>query len=209
MILVLATENKDKAREISAIISGQSHPLKLDLRLLSYYPNISLPPETGATYLENATVKATYVARETRQWTLGDDSGLEIDALNGAPGLYSSRFAGEGVSYADNRKKVLELLSELPKEKRCARFVCTVVLASPDGTSESAVGVCEGRISSHKADSSIAGFGYDPIFYPLQYDKTFSDCSSAEKNKISHRGHAVLAAIEILKKNLLYNAFGV
>jgi XTP/dITP diphosphohydrolase len=197
----LATENEDKRREISAIISGQSNPITLDIRLLSYYPNISLPPETGATYLENATVKATYVARQTGQWALGDDTGLEIDALNGAPGLYSSRFAGEGVSYADNRNKVLDLLSDIPEEKRCARFVCTVVLANPDGTSESAVGVCEGKISSPKAGSS-AGFGYDPIFYPLQYNKTFSECSSAEKNKISHRGHAVLAAIDILKKKL-------
>ncbi len=201
MILVLATENKDKGREIASIIHEQIHVKdNLKIQLLSDYPNITLPPETGNTYLQNATVKATYVAKKVGQWALGDDSGFEIFALDGAPGLYSSRFAGEGVTYADNRKKVLSLLIDVSEEKRLARFVCTVVLASPDGQVESFVGVCEGKIACSKTSDGNTGFGYDPIFYPAQYDKTFAECSSLEKNKISHRGHAVRAAIEMLIK---------
>ncbi len=217
MILVLATENKDKGREIAEIVNGQiwegrrfSAPTKqntknLELRLLSDYPHIVLPPETGTTYLQNASVKATYTASQTGQWALGDDSGLEIDALDGAPGLYSSRFAGEGATYADNRKKVLELLLDIPEESRSARFICTVVIASPDGASEAIVGICEGKIACSKGGRPLRiddsnGFGYDPIFYPTGYNKTFADCTSDEKHRISHRGHAVRAAIEILKK---------
>jgi XTP/dITP diphosphohydrolase len=203
MILVLATENKDKGKEIATIIKGRGADcwqVNLELRLISDYPNVILPPETGETYLHNATVKARYAASRTGQWALGDDSGLEISALNGAPGLYSSRFAGEGASYADNRKKVLDMLLDIPKEKRLAQFVCTVVIASPDGTVESAIGVCEGKIACSKDVTNEEGFGYDPIFYPVQYNKTFWACSPDEKNQISHRGHAVRAAIEILKK---------
>jgi len=200
MILVLATENKDKAREITSIINGQ---FNIDIRFLSDYPNITLPPETGETYLQNAMVKAVYVANRVGQFTLGDDSGLEIAALDGAPGLYSSRFAGKGATYSDNRKKVLSLLADIPEEKRLARFICTVALASPDGAVKSAVGVCEGKIASPQTGSSDEGFGYDPIFWPIGYNKTFSHCSPEEKNQISHRGHAVRAAIEILKRQCI------
>ena len=113
MILVLATENRDKGNEMGSIVRDQ---LDVDIRLLSDYPDLTLPSETGATYRENAIVKAVFAAKKTREWAMGDDSGLEIDALDGAPGLYSARFAGESASYADNRKKVLALLGNLPNQ---------------------------------------------------------------------------------------------
>ena len=195
MILVLATENKDKGREIASIIDGQIH---LTLRFITDYPGLTLPAETGATYKENAILKAKTVAEATSQWAMGDDSGLEIEALNGAPGLYSARFAGEQASYADNRKKALALLGDLPDEKRRARFVCTIALADPYGVCSVVEGVCEGRITHVEAGEG--GFGYDPIFYLPHLGKTFSESTRDEKNHVSHRGIAIRAAIEILKE---------
>ncbi len=195
MILILATENKDKGREIASIINGQRN---INLRSLTDYPGLALPAETGKTYKENAIVKAKTVAKATSQWAMGDDSGLEIEACNGAPGLYSARFAGEQASYADNRNKVLAQLGNLPNEKRRARFICTVALADPDGGVDVVEGVCEGLITQCEVGES--GFGYDPIFYLPPLGKTFSECTREEKNKVSHRGIAIRAAIEILTK---------
>ncbi len=131
---------------------------------------------------------------------MGDDSGLEIDGLNGAPGLYSARFAGDRASYADNRKKVLDLLNDLPDEKRRARFVCTMALADPAGHVEVVEGICEGQMTRH--ETGQGGFGYDPIFYLPQYGKSFAELSPVEKNQVSHRGKALRAVIEILKEKL-------
>jgi XTP/dITP diphosphohydrolase len=195
MILVLATANKDKGKEISSILGALPG---VNLRLLSDYPHITLPPETGLTYRENAQIKATTVAKVTGEWALGDDSGLEIAALDDAPGLYSARYAGENVTYADNRKKVLALLKGVPDEKRQARFICTIVISDPDGNVEVAEGICPGKINL--AETGDGGFGYDPIFYLPQYGKTFSELTQDEKNKVSHRGAALRAAIAILKK---------
>ncbi|MEK7702771.1 MAG: RdgB/HAM1 family non-canonical purine NTP pyrophosphatase [Nitrospirota bacterium] len=199
MILVLATENKDKGKEIAAIIGNSAD---IQLQLLSDYPGITLPPEDGTTYYTNAITKARHVAKATGHWAIGDDSGLEIDALDGAPGLYSARFAGEKASYADNRNKVLHLLRDVPDEKRSARFICTIGIISPTGDFEKAVeGRCEGRISG--SDLGNGGFGYDPIFYLSQYGKTFSECLPEEKNKMSHRGIAIRAAIKIISDKML------
>ncbi|MEK7702809.1 MAG: RdgB/HAM1 family non-canonical purine NTP pyrophosphatase [Nitrospirota bacterium] len=198
MILVLATENKDKGKEVASIIGNQPH---IQLRLLSDYPGLTLPPEDGRTYQENAMAKARYAAKSTGQWAIGDDSGLEIDALNGAPGLYSARFAGEKVSYADNRNKALDLLCDVSDEKRSARFICTVGIVSPSGDFEASVdGQCEGLIA--RVGSGDSGFGYDPIFYLPQYGKTFSECSSEEKNQISHRGKATRTAIQLILEKM-------
>lgn len=197
MILVLATENQDKGKEIASMIHAG---IDLTVRTLSDYSDFRLPPETGATYRENAILKAATVAKRFSEWALGDDSGLEIDPLNGAPGLYSARFAGENVSYADNRKKVLDLLGDLPGAKRSARFICTVAIANPDGVVEVVEGICEGRIACHEAGGS--GFGYDPIFYLPEYGKTFAELSPSEKNQISHRGKALRAAMAFLQKRL-------
>jgi len=192
MTLVLATANRDKGEEIKAIIA----PQRLPLRLLSDYPDITLPPETGLTYLENAEMKASTVARAVHEWAMGDDSGLEIAALNGDPGLYSARFAGENVGYADNRKKVLDLLGDIPKEKRGAKFVCTIVVADPSGkVAIIAEGICEGEITYSEAGQG--GFGYDPIFYLPQYGKTFAELTPDEKNEVSHRGKAIRKAMEM------------
>jgi len=168
----------------------------LVIRMLANYPDVTLPPETGTTYRENASRKATFVAQATGEWAMGDDSGLEVDALNGAPGLYSARFAGKGASYADNRKKLLECLRNLPDEKRTARFVCTVALAGPAGSLKVVERACHGRIA--QAESGEGGFGYDPIFFLPEQGKTFAELAPAEKNQISHRGQAVRAALSIL-----------
>ena len=195
MVLVLATENRNKAKEIASILQEGA---PIEIKTLADFPTVRLPPETGGAYRENAVQKAVTVAKATGLWAMGDDSGLEIDALNGAPGIYSARFAGEGATYADNRKKVLDLLKEVPDEKRGARFVCTIALASPEGRVEVVTGGVEGRIA--RSESGEEGFGYDPIFFLPAYDKTFAELPPSEKNKMSHRGPAVRAAMEILRK---------
>jgi XTP/dITP diphosphohydrolase len=196
VILVLATENRHKAAEIASMIHAG---LSVTLQTLADYPHLKLPSETGGTYRENAIRKALFVAQQTGHWAMGDDSGLEVDALNGAPGLFSARFAGEGSTDTENRKKLLEKLDGLKEEARQGRFVCTIALADPTGTlTEVVEAVCEGRIST--AEQGLRGFGYDPIFFLPAYGKTFSELPRDEKNKISHRGRAVRAAIDILRR---------
>lgn len=195
MVLVLATENKHKGEELASILRQE---MEIDLRTLADFPGVKLPPETGSTYRENAVQKALAAAKGTGHWAMGDDSGMEVDALGGAPGLYSARFAGEGVTYADNRKKVLDLLGDRPDDQRTARFLCTLAIAGPDGKIEVVEGRCEGRIT--RGDVGDGGFGYDPIFFLPAYNKTFAELSPEEKNRISHRGSAVRAAIPLLKK---------
>lgn len=197
MVLVLATENRHKAEEIRAILRGG---IQLELRTLADYPGVKLPPETGKTYRENAIQKALAVVKATGQWAMGDDSGLEVEALGGAPGLYSARYAGEGVTYADNRKKLLDALGDLPDAKRKAAFTCTIAIAGPKGELDVVEGVCEGRIT--RAEAGGGGFGYDPIFFVPAYKKTFAELPAAEKNKISHRARAVGAAMEILREKM-------
>jgi XTP/dITP diphosphohydrolase len=197
VVLVLATENRHKSEEIRAILQGG---IQLELRTLADFPGVKLPPETGTTYRENAVQKALAVVHATGHWAMGDDSGLEVEALGGAPGLYSARFAGEGVTYADNRKKLLDALDNLPDEKRGAAFICTIAIASPKEEVDVVEGICEGRIS--RSESGGGGFGYDPIFFIPAYNKTFAELPATEKNKISHRARAVSAAMEILRKKM-------
>jgi len=195
--LVLATENPHKAEEIRSILGELPD---IDLLTLSDFPHLKLPPETGTSYRENAVLKAQFVAKETGHWAMGDDSGLEVVALDGAPGLYSARYAGEGVTYADNRKKLLENLEDFPDAKRGARFVCTVAVADPRGRVDFVAGHCEGRITH--SEVGRGGFGYDPVFFIPACGKTFSELSLDEKNKISHRGQAIRAAIRSLQKRI-------
>lgn len=195
MRLVLATENPHKAEEIRSILGAYC---KFDLLTLSDFPHLKLPPETGKSYRENAVLKARFIAKETGHWAMGDDTGLEVDALGGAPGLYSARYAGETVTYADNRKKLLKALADSPEEKRGARFICTIAIAEPGGSVDVVTGSCEGRITHFETGRS--GFGYDPVFFVPTYGKTFSELSPDEKNKISHRGRAVRAAIQVLQE---------
>jgi len=197
--LVLATANVDKATEIRAIIattlSSSTVQTIFDLRTLSDYPKVQLPDEGGISYRENAMRKAQAVSQQIGLSALGDDSGLEIDALKGAPGLYSARFAGEGGTYADCCKRVLEMLRDVPEEKRTAKFVCAIALTHPNGETHFAEGYCHGRIAGQSFGGG--GFGYDPIFR-VNGGQTLAELSRAEKNQISHRGHAVRAMLKRL-----------
>ena len=184
--LLLATENRDKAAEIRLCLRGIPD---LEVQTLLDLPGLALPPEVGTTYAENAVAKARYAARAAGCWALGDDTGLEVEALDGAPGLYSARYAGEGVTYAENRAKLLAALAGVPEEKRGARFVCAVAAAGPAGEIIVARGFCHGRILT--AAAGQGGFGYDPIFFIPRFNKTFGELSSAEKNQVSHRGEAM------------------
>ncbi len=195
MILVLATANQGKAKEIKAILDGK---VDLEIKTLVDFPDLKLPPETGSSYRENAIEKAVYVATETGHLAMGDDSGLEVDALDGAPGLYSARFAGEHVSDRDNRKKLIQILKGLPEEKRAAKFVCTMALVTPQGSVDVVEGLCPGRITP--VETGEGGFGYDPIFFYPPLGRTFSELSADEKNKYSHRSVALREAIPILNE---------
>ncbi|MFQ5589009.1 MAG: XTP/dITP diphosphatase [Nitrospiria bacterium] len=194
MVLVLATQNQDKVQEIKAIL-GES-VVDMTLKTLADFPGLKLPPETGQTYRENALQKAIHVAKATGEMAMGDDSGLEVDALDGAPGLYSARFAGENATYADNRGKILQLLEGLPDEKRGARFVCTIAIARSQGSVDVVEGACDGRITA--TASGEGGFGYDPIFFYPPEAKTFSELTFEEKNRISHRACALRAAVHLI-----------
>lgn len=198
MILILATQNQGKVKEIAAILEGE---IDITLKTLADFPELKLPPETGTSYRDNAIEKALFVAMETGHVALGDDSGLEVEALDGAPGLYSARFAGEDVSYQENRDKLIKLLEGIPEEKRGARFISTLAIVTPQGQVDVVSGICEGQITT--SESGESGFGYDPVFYYPPLNRTFSDLSDAEKNQHSQRGRAVQAAIPILRGLLL------
>lgn len=190
--LVLATRNRDKVREIRQALED------LDINILSLldFPEIPEIVEDGRSFEENALKKARAVAQFTGLPALADDSGLEVDYLGGAPGVLSSRFAGEKATYEDNNLRLLGLLKGVPQEKRRARFRC--VLALVDGDSTQVVeGRCEGFITEEPKGEG--GFGYDPIFYSPELGKTFAEVGSDLKNKVSHRGRALRKMKEVLR----------
>ncbi len=187
--IVLATKNKGKIEEIKYILKETGIADAVEIHSLSDFPDIPEIAEDGTTFSENARKKAETVAGYTGLTTIADDSGLEVDALNGAPGIYSARFAGEGASDADNIKKLLRLLEGVPKEKRRARFVCMIALATPGGAVKFMEGECRGIISEEERGTS--GFGYDPVFIVPEYGKTFAELGADVKNKISHRAVAL------------------
>lgn len=191
MKLVLATRNKNKIKEIEHALAG----LDLELLTLDQFPQAPEVEEDGTTLEENALKKARAIFNATHILTMADDTGLEVDFLNGQPGIYSSRFAGEGASYDDNCNKLLALMKAVPKEQRRARFRCIVAFVGP-GIERLLEGSCEGFITSEKRGSH--GFGYDPIFYVPQYDQTFAEMPLELKNKISHRGVALQQAKKVL-----------
>jgi XTP/dITP diphosphohydrolase len=160
------------------------------------FPDAPDVVEDRETYQDNALKKASEIAEFTGQRTLADDSGLEVDALDGAPGVYSARYAGENASDADRIHKLLEALKETPDSQRTARFVCAVAIAAPNGESQTVVGVCEGRIIH--VPRGTHGFGYDPVFIPDGYEQTFAELGDAVKNRISHRARALNGARELL-----------
>jgi XTP/dITP diphosphohydrolase len=191
---VLATRNADKVREIRAILGLRDG----DLRSLLDYPDFPDIEETGSTLEENALIKAGGGFRMTGAPCLADDTGLEVDALGGAPGVFSSRYAGEGATYADNVRKILLVMKDVPEGKRTARFRCVVALKA-EGREELAEGACEGVILTEPRGAD--GFGYDPVFFVPELGKTLAEMNLSEKNAISHRGRAFRAMAERLKRN--------
>jgi len=199
-VLLIATKNWGKVKEIAQML--QDLGLDLEIKTLKDFPKIEAPPETGKTFFENALIKAKYYAEKTGLLVLADDSGLEVDALNGAPGVYSSRFAGPDATDEKNNQKLLELLKDVPLEKRTARFVCVMVCYHPSGKYLKTEGIWEGRIAFSPRGNY--GFGYDPIFLlkELNYEKTAAELPIEVKNQLSHRGKALKALKEKLPEFL-------
>lgn len=196
MTLVLATRNTHKVREIGEILGDG-----LVLLSLADFPEVGKIPEEGDTFGANAAQKALFVARALDLPAMADDSGLEVDALDGIPGVRSARFAGEGAADADNIAKLLGLMRDVPAGKRGGRFRCTIAVAWPDGSIHTAEGVCEGRLLWGLRGSR--GFGYDPLFVPEGYEQTFAELDPEVKNRISHRGRALRSARDTILRRYL------
>ena len=183
MKLVIATRNAHKLEEIHAIFDFQG----LEVLSAFDFPEIPDVVEDGDTLEANAEKKAVEIARATGCWSMADDSGLEVAELEGAPGVYSARYAGEHCSYADNNEKLLRELAG--KNDRSARFRTVIALSDPQGNARTVEGECPGRIIEELRGTN--GFGYDPLFVPDGYAQTFAELDSAEKNRISHRACAL------------------
>ncbi|WP_341503001.1 XTP/dITP diphosphatase [Gallaecimonas sp. GXIMD4217] len=192
--IVLATGNAGKVRELAALLA----PLNLDVSAQSDF-DVPEAEETGTTFVENAIIKARNAARVTGLPAIADDSGLVVDALGGAPGIYSSRFAGVDASDADNIDKLLAELADVPEAARSARFVCTLVYLrhADDPTPIICQGSWEGHITRER--SGREGFGYDPVFFAPEVNKTAAELSKDEKNQLSHRGKALSMLVGELK----------
>jgi XTP/dITP diphosphohydrolase len=191
-VLVLATLNPAKGRELVALLGD----VPFEIRLLADVPGARLPDETGATYADNALVKARTAAALTGSLSLGDDSGLEVDALGGEPGLYTARFGGPGLDDRGRRQLLLERLRGVPPARRTARFRCVIALAGPARAENVVEGVAEGVIA--EAPRGSHGFGYDPVFFYPPLGRTFAELSDEEKARVSHRGLALAAVRRLL-----------
>jgi XTP/dITP diphosphohydrolase len=194
MKLVVATKNKKKLSEIKAILKD----LDLNLVYLNAYKNVPQVLENGKSFKENAIKKAKKLARFTGEFCLGEDSGLCVDALNGAPGIYSARFSGRDKSDVKNNLKLLRLLKNVPAAKRKAHYVCAVALADKLGLVGVVEGSCSGLIDYEPKGNF--GFGYDPLFYIPKYKKTFAQLGEKIKHKMSHRYYALKKAKRIIEK---------
>ena len=195
-IIILATNNKSKVKEISEMMSGSDITFE---SLADAGINVEVE-ETGTTFEENALLKAREICKLSGKPTISDDSGLEIDALDGAPGIYSSRFMGEDTSYDFKNNALIEKLENIADPDRTARFRCCMALVLPDGREFVTEGAMEGIIA--REPKGINGFGYDPILFIPEYNRTSAELSSEEKNNISHRGEALRKMIEVIKKEL-------
>jgi len=188
--ILVATHNQGKVRELARLLAD----LPCQWRSLADVGITTTVVETGATFWENATLKATQYAAAAGCLTLADDSGLEVDALDGRPGVHTADYGGEGLTAVARYQLLLDNLRDVPWEHRKARFRCVMVLANPAGELlATAAGVCEGMIAL--APAGAGGFGYDPVFYLPAYNCTMAELPPAEKNKISHRGQAVRALL--------------
>jgi len=196
--IVLATHNRGKMKEMSSILAH----LPVNLLTLDDFPQIGEIPETGETLKENAFIKAETVHQKTGLPALADDTGLEVDALDGAPGVHSSRYDGETATFEDNCRKMLQEMDGIPSEERTARFHTVIAFVSDSGN-EWTEGMVEGRILEKKQGDG--GFGYDPLFYYPPLKKTFAELNSEQKNNISHRGKALRNFCQILEKRIVTN----
>ncbi len=194
MRIVAATKNKHKIEEIQAITS--EFGMDVVSRADAGVPDIEVE-EDGDTFEENSEKKAREIMALCGEITIADDSGLMVDALDGAPGVISARFAGEDGNDSKNNEKLLKLLENVPPEKRTARFVSVITMVYPDGGKIVARGECKGHMIYQPKGSN--GFGYDPLFVPDGYDRTFAELSGAEKNRISHRA----IALQNLRRKLI------
>jgi XTP/dITP diphosphohydrolase len=192
--IVLASGNRGKLRELNALLA----PLGIDVVAQSEL-GIDSPPETGETFLDNALLKARYASNAAKLPALADDSGIEVDALDGRPGVYSARYAGENASDLENLRKMLIELQGVELERRTARYQCVIafVRSADDAEPLIARGTWEGRVLT--VPRGTQGFGYDPIFLPSGFDQTAAELAPDQKNQISHRGQALRALIEQLQ----------
>jgi XTP/dITP diphosphohydrolase len=194
--IVIATTNIKKGGEMEQILTtALPH---LTFVRLSEFPDAPDVDETGETFMENAHLKAAAVAKHTGLTAIADDGGLVIDALDGAPGVKSHRFLGEQTPFSEKMARVLEMLRDVPDDRRTCRFECAVVIATPDGQTWECRGICEGRIAHEMRGSH--GFGYDPIFFVPELGKHMAELTPEEKHRISHRGKALACAAEQLRK---------
>lgn len=194
MKVVLATNNQGKVMELRQLLKA----LPIEIMSLKDFPQMPEVEEDGETFQANALKKAKEVCEYNGLVAMADDSGLEVDYLDGAPGVYSARFAGEPKNDDANNQKLLDLLAGVADDQRTARFRCAIAIYTPEGEQFVTEGTCEGRIG-HQLQGG-GGFGYDPLFYLPEYNQTFAEISLELKNQISHRGRATVQAVEILKK---------
>jgi XTP/dITP diphosphohydrolase len=184
--LVIASRNVHKISELRAMLKAYKF---LDVLSLLDFPQYVPLPENGKTFEENVTQKAIHAAKSLNRWTLADDTGLVVPALQGAPGVYSARYAGENASDPDNRKKLLADMKEILEPHRQGYFECWLAIAAPQGLKKCVRGVCEGTILTEEKGGK--GFGYDSLFVKYEYGKTFSELEESVKNRISHRRKAL------------------
>ena len=194
--IVISSRNKEKKRELKTLLKG----LEIKVSDLNDYPSAPKVEEKGRTFEENAIAKAAAIAKFTKKLTLADDSGLEVGALGGRPGVYSARFAGRNAAYEANNRKLLRLLERFPKNKRGAKFVSVIAIADKDRFIGMTRGECGGWITFEPKGKN--GFGYDPVFFSTKYKKTFAQLSARRKNSISHRGRALRKAKIIIRNYL-------
>jgi XTP/dITP diphosphohydrolase len=193
-ILLLATRNRHKQQELQNMLAD------LDIRVIGLDDLPPLPEveEDGTTFAENASKKAAIIAAASKMTCLADDSGLEVDALDGRPGVYSARFAGPDASDEKNNALLLQMLQDVPQEKRKAKFVCVIAIADPQGNLSLAEGSCPGSIGFSPHGSG--GFGYDPLFIPQGYNQSFAELGDEVKNSVSHRARALAKARPLLRE---------
>ncbi len=194
--ILIATTNPGKLREIAWILQGLPHELKT----LADFPGLEVPEETGATFAENARQKALHYAALTGMETMAEDSGFEIDALGGEPGIYSARYLREDAAYAERFADLYRRVNESGTSDRRARFVCAIALVSGGNMIFETVATVEGRLADAPAGPN--GFGYDPVFFYPPYGRTFGEVSDEEKTAVSHRGKAIRALSEFLKNKM-------